>query len=301
MTDPQPRPLERRDYTLDSALVLLRGLGIPEPRAVSRAQGGHTSQVWKLTPRSGPELFAKASFPRRGTPLFPNLPSQEWQAMLHLGGSGVAPFPVGKIDLPDGGALLVSQAAPRGKDLSASALADLLARIHGTAPWFGLKRQDTTARAIIAHGEDMLGRDKIPKWLLRLKPRITACDPAPLRLIHRDLVPANVAVATDGHAVALDWQCPALGDPCEDLAHATSPAMQSLTETHPMLGIEDVVEAYPDATIRARFYRVEAAYRWRMACYCLWQVRNGNTLYQAALELECAALDQVYQRSNEHR
>lgn len=275
----------------------LASLGLSEGSTLEEAQGGQTSQVWRLSRSVGPDLIVKASHPDCSTPLFPNDPAQEWRAMVFLSARGIAPQPDSFTTLPTGGSLLLSQAVVETEAARAKTLAKLLAQIHASPPWRGLVKINLEPQSVLDQGAAMMSGDSMPKWLEHLKPRITEPGRIDLRLIHRDLVPANVVVTQRGKAVALDWQCPALGDPCEDIAHATSPAMQSLSQRHPRIDIEEVAEAYPDPGIRARFFQVEPLYRWRMACYCLWKLRHGEEQYSAALDMECAGLEKARERS----
>lgn len=220
--------------------------------------------------------------------------------MLSLSGSGLAPCPDSFVPLPNGWSLVVSHAVVEAKHVQAEGLAKLLAQIHAHAPWPGLPPTSLEPQSILDQSATMISADGMPKWLAHLKPK--AGDPGKVirRVIHRDLVPANVVATKCGVAVGLDWQCPALGDPCEDISHATSPAMQSLSQRHPQIGIEDVAEAYPDPFLRSRFYRMEPLYRWRMACYCLWKLRRGEDRYRAGLDMECAALEKARERSERY-
>lgn len=268
-----------------------QGLGkIAELRAL---KGGRTNRVWGLDRRPGPNLVAKLSREADGTELFPNAPNLEWAAMTRLAALGLAPFPVAMRTAHGVGTILLSQRADPVSDLDSAEIARLLARIHETPGWPGLKVLKADPQAVMRQGDAMLQKSGTPGWLSRLRPRPpkSPIELAP-RLIHRDLVPANMAKAS-GRLIALDWQCPALGDPAEDIAHASSPGMQSLTEGLPQVSADRLFAAYPDAQVRARFQQMAPLYRWRMACYCHLQASRGAPKYDKALRLECAALEQA--------
>jgi len=109
--------------------------------------------------------------------------------------------------------------------------------------------------------------------------------------LHGDPVPANF-VMTERGAVLIDWQCPASGDPCEDIAIYLSPAMQSLYGGTPLSPeeMEAFFAAYDDAETAARYRAMAPAYHWRMAAYCLWMADRGHADYGNAARLEIEAL-----------
>lgn len=112
-----------------------------------------------------------------------------------------------------------------------------------------------------------------------------------LRLVHGDPVPGNIVVS-NRRIILIDWQCPVLGDPAEDLAIFLSPAMQFLYRGSPLADAERQVflHAYPDRATVARFLALEPWFHWRMAAYCLWQAGRGRSEYARAFELERKAL-----------
>ncbi len=101
----------------------------------------------------------------------------------------------------------------------------------------------------------------------------------------------NILVA--GKSLTLiDWQCPAIGDPCEDIALFLSPAMQHLYRGSPLSPGEEVefLGAYAQPATVSRYQALRPWYGWRMAAYCLWRVENGSTDYEEALQLELGIL-----------
>lgn len=117
---------------------------------------------------------------------------------------------------------------------------------------------------------------------------------APLRkrcLIHGDPVSGNILVAPAGLTL-IDWQCPALGDPCEDIAIFLSPAMQQIYRGAPLSDreVEQFLSAYRQPEVIERYLALRQWYAWRMAAYCLWRTENGTPDYAAGLELELATL-----------
>ncbi|NOD99290.1 phosphotransferase [Ruegeria sp. HKCCD6228] len=144
-----------------------------------------------------------------------------------------------------------------------------------------------------AHGKIILqgctsnGRDK----LADLQPSNSVAPTQQTCLIHGDPVAGNILVATGGLTL-IDWQCPALGDPCEDLALFLSPAMQQLYRGSPLSKKEEdqFLSAYGRPEIVARYEQLRPWYAWRMATYCLWRAENGAPDYATGLNLETAIL-----------
>ena len=93
----------------------------------------------------------------------------------------------------------------------------------------------------------------------------------------------------------IDWQCPRLGDPAEDLALFLSPAMQLLYRGAPLgLAEQDAfLAAYPDPQVTARLRALLPWFHWRMAAYCLWKAERGGAEDREAMALEIAALQSI--------
>ena len=123
------------------------------------------------------------------------------------------------------------------------------------------------------------------EFFYRPKAAVPATDR--LCLIHGDPVPGNIVVQQN-RMVLIDWQCPKLGDPAEDLALFLSPAMQVLYGRHPLSAdeVQSFIAAYPKRDVVERLVALQPWYHWRMASYCLWR---GD---RKAAELELAALGQ---------
>ena len=117
-----------------------------------------------------------------------------------------------------------------------------------------------------------------------------------LTLVHGDPVPGNLLIKSDG-AIFLDWQCPAVGDPCDDLAVFLSPAMQCLYRGAPLehAEVEAFWGAYGHETRQARYYALAPFFHARMYAYCAWRARLGMPDYAAVARLEYAAFQRSLQ------
>lgn len=119
-------------------------------------------------------------------------------------------------------------------------------------------------------------------------------------LLHGDPVPGNLILSPDG-PVLIDWQCPATGDPTEDLAIFLSPAMQMFYRGRPLSADEAAtfLGAYGDAATVARYRALAPWHHWRMAAYCLWRMARGggdSRAEAAAFDAELAAMREAVSR-----
>ena len=99
-------------------------------------------------------------------------------------------------------------------------------------------------------------------------------------------------IAQKGGLKLIDWQCPAIGDPCEDIAVFLSPAMQIIYRGTALSTAERnaFLRAYPDEATIQRYRQLEPWYHWRMAAYCLWKEARGDKHAARAYAAEIDAL-----------
>ena len=121
-------------------------------------------------------------------------------------------------------------------------------------------------------------------------------------LVHTDCGPGNLVRSRDG-LVLIDWQCPGLGDPVEDIACFLSPAMMILYEQQPhsTRAVERFLGAYGQSASGretvARYRRDAAAWHYRIGGYCVWRedrlarrLPDVAARYRRALAAEIALL-----------
>lgn len=257
--------------TLEDQLATELGLDHLTP-----LKGGRTNSVWQ----SG-DVVVKLYAPQSGTPLFGNSPDHEWHALNALQGTQIAPKPVALKDTSLGKALIYEHIAGASGYSSLDHTALLLGRLHALRADVELPKA-RTGKDVLNHGSTMIPADHP---LQNLKP--TKTGTGTLTFIHRDPVFTNFVSSADGLRL-VDWQCPAMGDPVEDLAHFISPAMNVLYRGKPLSQAEifSFLKSYPDQATVQNYQECGRAYHWRMACYCAWQVAQGNTDYQAPLKAE---------------
>jgi thiamine kinase len=237
--------------------------------------GGRTNHLWRVA-----GAVVKSYDPDAASPLFPNDPDAERRALAALSASGLAPVPLG------GGTTWIAYRYLQGAAWRSgtASVARALHRLHGH-PGAGFRPLGSGSAALLAQGRAILAA--CPATLP--EPPDPGLPPAAPCLIHGDAVPGNIIACTQGLTL-IDWQCPASGDPAEDLAMFLSPAMQWLYRGAPLTGPErdEFLAAYPDGGTVARFLVLEPLFRWRMAAHCLWKSSRGAPDYSAALRLEIA-------------
>lgn len=263
----------------------LAGLVDPGARWTPLA-GGRVNRLWRVG-----EVVVKRYDPRAASPLFPNDPDAEAAALAAFAPAGLAPLPLGR-----GNGWLAYRYHPgrrwsgRMADEPPGGVARLLGRLH-RQPAGGLgflRRLPSGADALRAQGRAIL---RGCAGGLPPPPDVADPGPAPVPVpIHGDAVPGNVIAGPAG-LVLIDWQCPALGDPAEDLALFLSPAMQMLYRGAPLTATEAdaFLSAYPDPRAAGRYRALAPLFRWRMAAHCLWRAERGAPDYRRAQALEGAA------------
>ncbi len=185
--------------------------------------GGRTNRLWRVG-----DTVIKAYDPDAGSPLFPNESSAEAQALSRFGPLSLSPV------LEHSGegwiAYRFVEGAPWRSD--PARVAALLHRLHSTyAP--GFRVLPSGSGAILAQARAILagctGRIASAPEDPGIPPVDQTCP------LHGDAVPGNI-VDGPGGLTLIDWQCPASGDPTEDLATFLSPAMQRLYRGAILLG-----------------------------------------------------------------
>jgi thiamine kinase len=241
--------------------------------------GGYRNEVWKVRTASGTFIEKRyAEDPGSPNPMYPNLPDHEAGAMAHLVGSGCAPELV-SFEPADGvhGAVVTyryvsGQAWRRG----VADVAQLLHRVHHAPPPKGMRSLHRSAADARAHADEMISdtaSSALRSRLLAARPTeaSTAELPRP-SLVHTDCGPGNVVRHRHG-VLLIDWQCPGLGDPVEDVACFLSPAMMILYDTapHGPRARATFLGAYGDDAVVARYQRDGAAWHYRIGAYCVWR------------------------------
>ena len=254
--------------------------------------GGKTNAVWKVSTRSG-ALVCKL-FLKDKNPLFPNDPQLEYAVLNGLERTGLAPSPrflvrVEGHDVLGYDFVPALDAVPVVTDV-----AEMLGRLHQVsqaAPKVLPSGSEALTRQVRVIQNECISR---PPDFPRDMPLVKVDPVARNALIHRDVVPGNI-IATGKGPILIDWQCPALGDPAEDLASFLSPAMQYLYAGRPLPKATEAafLDAYPHRETVARYLALRPLFHLRMVAYCHWRAERGADGYARARDLELSALRQL--------
>lgn len=287
-----------------SVIDLLRAEGLLQQSgapALSPLAGGYWNQVWRLRD-AGRDWVVKVFDLRPEPRLFPILPDSEARAMTALSGLGLAPDPVGY--LPRAGErppVLVYRffdGQPWRSDTTK--VGRLLKRQHALSP-DGFRLLATDPAAILAQGDWIIRHLEDDAYVARLRARRPepVLMPAPrLAFVHTDAGPGNLIEGPEGLRL-IDWQCPGMGDPAEDLFSFLAPSFQIVFQHAPLTEDErsDFLAAYDDAEVALRFRVMEPFYAYRMLAYCcLRRVRLSECdkvaaeRYRRAFEAELPVL-----------
>lgn len=258
--------------------------------------GGRTNRIWRVDTGAG-LLVVKLFRGADDNPLFRNDGRAEEMILRVLPASAFAPRLVHSALTASGFCLIYAHLDGHGWRSGVENVALLLSRLHkldlrpnlpcipsGSA---ALERQ---TRGILSRCHSADAKELLPgAEQLSLVPEIT--EPG---LIHGDVVPNNLIVSSSGLRL-IDWQCPALGDPCEDISTFLSPAMQYLYGGTPLTarGRARFLDAYGDKAITRRYKVLAPWFHRRMVAYCLWKSERGERDYTHAAGLERAALEEL--------
>lgn len=285
LPNPAPNPAACPDKTLQNAVAqAFPTLNQPW----TRLQGGRVNAVW----RAG-DMVIKHYHPSGDSPLFPNDPAAEAAALSLLAPFGLAPKLLGKGQ----GWIAYHYCPGTAWKTNTARVADTLTRLHQTPfQTAGFRHAPNGSAALLAQAKSIaaLCKQASGKPALPPPPPDPNIPPGPTCLIHGDLVPGNLIVH-HGTLTPIDWQCPAIGDPVDDIATFLSPAMQFLYRGAPLT--HDEIGTFragcPINTIQ-RYDQLAALYHWRMAAHCLWKVTPD---YAQAMQLELAALQRLTQKN----
>jgi aminoglycoside phosphotransferase (APT) family kinase protein len=241
-------------------------------------RGGRTNRLWQVG-----DLVLKRHDSAAASPLFPNSAADEARALALFGPLGLAPV------LCAAGADWVIYRHVQGAVWPAGPLSDpapvarMLGRLHAL-PVAGMAFRPLPdgSAGLLAQARAMAEGLDLPA-----PPPDPHLPPAAPCVVHGDAVAGNVLVTPEG-PMLIDWQCPALGDPAEDLAMFLSPAMMWLYSgrIHTPVDRAAFLAAYPHRATVERFLTLEPLFRWRMAAHCAWRARRGDDGYARALRLE---------------
>nr|WP_281995468.1 aminoglycoside phosphotransferase family protein [Ruegeria faecimaris] len=255
--------------------------------------GGRTNQVWKVLGDDSDQVL-KLYRSDLENPLFRNDPALEAACLRALASSGVVPRLRATGQHDNGYWVFYDHAQGTPWRSDPAPVARLLHRLHSLNPNIENAPTGKNGSADLAeHGQSILAMCTSDRraQLEKMQPQHHILRSDHTCLIHGDPVAGNILVASSGLTL-IDWQCPAVGDPCEDLALFLSPAMQYLYRGAVLTVDEQqsFLSAYDRQETVNRYRSLRRWYGWRMAAYCLWRTEHGAPDYEQGLELELAAL-----------
>ncbi|WP_297773944.1 phosphotransferase [uncultured Roseovarius sp.] len=254
--------------------------------------GGRTNRSWRVNSEAG-SIVIKLFGPCGLNPMFPNDPNSEVLALEHLAGRKLAPVLLDHFQTKAGYCIVYEHVAGKMWQGGPASVAGLLDRVHALDAPLSLRRApdgshaiEQQTRLILSHCPPARAR---AVW--HLKPGGSIPPSGRSCLLHGDPVPGNIIGSGDDWYL-IDWQCPAIGDPCEDLSIFLSPAMQMayrgvrLSENER----QSFISGYPDLEIIERYLLLAPWYHWRMAAYCTWIQTRNEASVGSAYEAEIAAI-----------
>lgn len=235
--------------------------------------GGRTNRLWRVGDYTVKQFDSAAS-----SPLFPNDVEAEARALALFSPLGIAP----RLRAVGADWLIYDYIEGSAWSSDPAPVARVLHRLHKVRlAADSFRAAPNGSAAVLVDAQRIFPMPDAPA-----DPCLGPVAPAP---IHADAVVGNVLQSAAG-PVLIDWQCPAMGDPVEDICTFISPAMSWLYSGTPVSSdwVEAFWEAYPDSDVLTRARAMQPLYRWRIAAYCAWKVARGDVDYAQALKLELA-------------
>lgn len=269
---------------------LVAGKHVPDQAAWIPLKGGRSNSLWRLR-FEDIDWVCKLFHAPDDNPLFPNDSSAEAIVLATLAGSDLAPELIKTVSTPAGLCILYQFLKGKPAHAMPERVAQMLGRLHQSSHRPAVRELPSGSAALSTHAMRILARCHGSDDLIAQRPEIDSLAPVAPVLIHGDATAANI-IATETGAVLIDWQCPALADPTEDIAVYLSPAMQVLSTGAVLTGAqqEAFLRTYPDPQTVTRYKRLAPLYHWRMAAYCRWKSEAGHPEYAQAEACELAAL-----------
>jgi thiamine kinase len=241
--------------------------------------GGRVNTLWQVD-----DLVVKCYRADGESPLFPNRPETEVAALTALGPKGLAP----KLRAAGPDWIVYDLLPGQLWSGDVQSAAQALRRIHAMPALAGFRQMPIGSAEILHQGAKIAAACK---GQLPPPPPDMGVAGGPLHFVHGDAVPGNM-IEQNGTVTLIDWQCPGLGDPVDDLAAFLSPAMQYLYGGHRLAHEErsEFLAAFAQDLV-ARYRLLAPALHWRIAAHCLWRAERGANDYRTALARELESLE----------
>ena len=273
----------------------------PKDAVWQALSGGRSNASWVIQAKQ--PIVCKLYRPARSNVMFPNQASAEALALAALEGEDIAPTLIGA-DVCAAGEFILYTHVP-GKPVAPTGAAYTraakhLRKLHGRKVPQGLRSLSADPAKILEQGRGLIAdlRTAEAQILRGLTPDLPGPSRAEPVFLHGDAVPANMIDGPQGIRL-IDWQCPAMGDPVEDIATFLSPGMQTLYGDGPLDGglRYAFLNEYDDKRTVGRYRRRAPLLHWRLACYCLWMAEQGEDEYGMAAYAEIRRVEELAQLS----
>jgi thiamine kinase len=254
--------------------------------------GGRTNKVWRLLGEE--DLICKLYLDTQTNPLFNNTPKAEYECLLLLNGSGIAPNPYKYLKTPFGEVLLYDYIKGKTWSRDVDSVSELLTRIRKHKYPKGLRILSNLPSDIKQTGFEIINKlnNYHKNKLIKICPDVSIPDIEPV-LLHTDVVPGNLIIGDEGLRL-IDWQCPAIGDPIVDITMFLSPGMHEIYGSG-KLSMKDyeVFLMSLCSDLRSRYNIIGPLYHWRLAAYCFWKAEQGFIEYENAALVELDLLKMI--------
>lgn len=258
----------------------------------TRQMGGHSNPVWRVRDNTD-DVICKLYHTNKSSPLFGNHPDHEVLALKALSGHGLAPDLISSLHSSAGPSVTYCYLAGPQWSGDVTAVAELLAKLHRQKIPEGLPVAPRLPQGIIAqtHLMQPARTSDVEQFL---PPDACHLPIAENVFLHGDVVPGNLVQTDDGLRL-IDWQCPAVGDPCLDIAIFLSPAMQIIYGHRPLTAVEisRFFDAYNQPDVAQRYQAFAPIFHYRMAAYCRWKGARGSAAHAAAAPIEQSAISRA--------
>jgi thiamine kinase len=254
--------------------------------------GGRTNKVWRLIGEK--DLICKLYLDTKSNPLFDNNPKAEYECLLLLNGSGIAPNPYKYLRTPFGDVLLYEYIKGQIWSHNIDIVSELLTLIRKHKYPKGLRILSNLPSDIKQTGLEIIYRlnSYHKNKLIKICPDVSISEIEPV-LLHTDVVPGNLILGDRGLRL-IDWQCPAIGDPIVDIVMFLSPGMHKIYGSG-KLSMQDHEDFLMNLTpkLRSRYNVIGPLYHWRLAAYCFWKAEQGFIEYEKAALAEIDLLKMI--------
>ncbi|CUI34657.1 phosphotransferase [Cognatishimia activa] len=250
--------------------------------------GGRTNASWRVDGSEGQSAVLKLYRDKTDNPLFPNDAGAEATLLRHLAGKSIAPDWIASFQSSGADCNLYHALPGEPWTDGVKKVADLVKRVHAIEPPSGLRSAANGSAELMQQANAIFAKSGQSLQTPSVESRVAPSDNKVM--LHCDIVPGNLILSENGLRL-IDWQCPAIGDPTEDLAVFLSPAMQLLYRgaTLSEQETQGFLRQFDDAQ-QMRYHALAPLYHYRMSAYCQWQIERENLAYKEALEAELNAL-----------